>query len=236
MSREHFSYQQTNTIHASIERICHKGFSRRQVFEDWLEMIVCALSGGRMEARYLEIVKPYSEGDKGERPIDILAGMFGDLVNAMEDTKHDILGDYFMGAVTFGEHGQYYSPESITDMMAKMTQDKGETGKLVSDPCCGSGRMLLSSAKVNPRNTFIGQDLDLRCVRMAAINLALYGLRGYVIWGNSLTFEERLTYRIGFDGQGVIAVVEPQAVPEPEQETMRQFPLQGEQFTMFDAA
>jgi hypothetical protein len=64
--------------------------------------------------------------------------------------------------------------------------------------------MLLAAARLNPHNFFFGQDTDLRCVRMTAINLALWGLRGEVLWGNPLTLEARSGYRTGFSGSGFI--------------------------------
>jgi len=56
----------------------------------------------------------------------------------------------------------------------------------VCDCCCGSGVMLLAAASRCPRWVldyglvqFYGQDIDHTCVRMAKINLMLYGLNGY---------------------------------------------------------
>src|SRR5688572_23960203 len=95
-------------------------------------------------------------------------------------------------------------------MMAQIAGG-GEDGTTVYDPACGSGRTLLAAGKVNPRRTFVGQDRDPRCVHMAAINLALYGLHGRVIQGNTLAGERQLAYLIGFDGQAVVRLVEPGA-------------------------
>jgi hypothetical protein len=57
----------------------------------------------------------------------------------------------------------------------------------VCDPSCGSGRMLLAAASQFPwwaveygLVQFYGQDIDIDCVRMARINVMLYGLNG---WG-----------------------------------------------------
>ena len=47
--------------------------------------------------------------------------MFGRLVDVMETTRADILGDLFQGAITYGEAGQYLTPESITSVMAAMS-------------------------------------------------------------------------------------------------------------------
>src|SRR5439155_11908640 len=117
-------------------------------------------------------------GEEGKRGIDHLARMFGDLVRIMEETRSDVLGDLFQGAITYGENGQFYTPEPVCDLMAQMVGHDEPDSKTVLDPCCGSGRMLLSAAKINPRRELVGQDIDLRCVRMTAINLALRGLYG----------------------------------------------------------
>ncbi len=91
--------------------------------------------------------------------------------------------------------------------MAKMVgESEGET---ICDPCCGSGRMLMAAAKVNPKRIFIGQDIDHRCVQMTAINLALNGLKGYAVWGNSLALEIKRVYRIGFIVSGSIVLESP---------------------------
>ena len=101
------------------------------------------------------------------------------------------------------------------------------------DPCCGSGRLLLAAADVNPHAAFYGQDIDLRCVQMTAINLALRNLYGQVVLGNSLSNERRLVYETGFNGRGVIAKVLPDQCPEPVQEILAEAHTAGEQLTLF---
>jgi len=56
----------------------------------------------------------------------------------------------------------------------------------VCDCCCGSGVMLLAAASRCPRWAldyglvqFYGQDIDLTCVRMARVNLMVYGLNSF---------------------------------------------------------
>jgi len=203
--------------------------SRSQTYDDFLTLSMCALSGGQMEEEYLEVAAKYVEGEQGKRSIDLLADTFGQLILIMEETRADVLGDFFTGAITFGENGQFFTPNHITDMMAKMVGN-GEGN--VFDPCCGSGRMLLSASEVNRNREFFGQDIDLRCVKMTAINLSLRNLYGFVIWGDSLlgqTGEQKLVYRTGFNGRGFIEEVPKDKYPviqrpEPEKgfETERQ--------------
>lgn len=66
----------------------------------------------------------------------------------------------------------------------------------VSDPCCGSGVMFLAAASCVPEwmtayglLRFDGIDIDAGCVRMARLNLKLYGLHGQVVRGNALTMQ-----------------------------------------------
>lgn len=171
-----------------------------------------------MEEEYLATIAKYTEGQKGKRPVDQLAAAFGKLIAIMEETRADILGDLFQGGITYGERGQFFTPTPICDLMAELTAgDEPGLGRTINDPCCGSGRMLLAMAKIKPFARFVGQDADLRCVKITAINLALHNLYGHVIWGNSLANERKLIYETGFDGKGVIRVIPIDKAAAPSQ-------------------
>lgn len=214
LAKEQFAHRETQELLAMLDGVAAKTGSRGQVFEDWITMAVCALAGGTMEEEYLATVAKYTAGEKGKRPIDQLAAAFGRLVTIMEETREDILGDLFQGAITYGEHAQYFTPAPICDLVAQLTAgDEHRAGERISDPCCGSGRMLLAMAKVKPDGVFVGQDADLRCVKITAINLGLRNLYGYAIWGNSLTNERKLVYATGFNGKGVIRRITDDELP-----------------------
>lgn len=228
MAKEQFFHPESADLLKTLDEVARRsGVSRGQAFEDFLHMAVCSLSGGRMEEQYLAVVKKHSEGKKGRRGCDSIAELFGKSVAAMETDEtrgemKDILGDLYQGAITYGEAGQFFSPEPIARMMAAMTvgdvpKEAKHEKKSVCDPACGSGRMLLAVAEKQPHWLFVGQDVDLRCVRMCAINLALRNLYGYVIQGNSLADERRLVYRTGFDLVGVISEVPIEDCPKPVQ-------------------
>ena len=195
-----------------LEKIRNRGHS--YFFNDWLDLILNSLlsltdnlneigvsmdiqkaSQGKFNDRYMEIVKKYSERDKGrkigERTIDYFQKAFGFLVQETLESGKDVLGEIYQAQITYGEHGQFFTPEHITECMSSMimkdTKKSIEKVQTVMDPCCGSGRFLLGSAKENPDNYFIGQDIDERCCKMAVINLFLKDLNGEIRWGNSLT-------------------------------------------------
>jgi type I restriction-modification system DNA methylase subunit len=101
----------------------------------------------------------------------------------MEHTRgemRDVLGDLFQGAITYGENQQVLTPEPVARLMARLATGEFvlEEGRrpTVCDPCCGSGRMLLAVAELHGDWEFFGQDIDLRCVRMTALNLAFRNL------------------------------------------------------------
>ena len=196
--------------------------SRGQAFEDFLHVSVCALGHPLMEDEYLQTIERHKGGNKGKRGVDKLAEMFGNLVDVTDKTRADILGDLFQGAVTYGERGQFMTPEAISDMMAAMSLPTEKTDldgrRTVNDPCCGSGRMLLSSAKQQPNWHFVGQDVDLRCVRMTAINLALRNHYGHVVHGNSLSNTADLIYETGRVHVWGNAIRYARTVPLPDRE------------------
>ena len=111
----------------------------------------------------------------------------------------DCLGEFFQTHITRGAHGQFFTPPHVTDMIAQMTMGEEAKEKTIMDPACGSGRMLLSAAKVSRRNYFFGADLDNRCSKMCTINLCLNGLIGEVAFMNSLTLEHWGGYEIFLD-------------------------------------
>lgn len=196
--------------------------SRGQAFEDFLHVSVCALGHPLMEEEYLQTIDRHKAGTKGKRGVDKLAEMFANLVSITDDTRADILGDLFQGAITYGERGQFMTPDAISDMMAAMSLPSEKTDldgrRSVNDPCCGSGRMLLSAAKLQPNWHFVGQDVDLRCVRMTAINLGLRNHYGHVVCGNSLSNTCSVIYETGRVQVWGNAIRKVSGVPLPSRE------------------
>lgn len=170
----------------SISRKYHTS----QVFDDFLQMAVCAYSMGRSEEIYLDIAKKYDAEEIKK---------FGDALGALvlEHEKQngldwkDFLGNYFENNGQFNaKMGQFFTPVSICNLMANFTDGNG---KLVNDPSCGSSRNLIAHAMKKPENRFnhfyIGQDLDRRCCLMSVLNFVMFGMSGVVIYMNCLSLE-----------------------------------------------
>lgn len=230
MTKESFAYPETSRLFELLEEVAHRSaVSRGQAFEDFLHMTVCTLSGGEMEEAYLETVKKHTTGKKGNRGCDLIARMFGELIaqsEATRDDMKDLLGDLHQGAISYGERGQFFSPMPICRLMAQVTigdlpLEEPIPRRSVCDPCCGSGRMLLAVAEKYRHWEFVGQDIDLRLVRITAINLALRNLYGYVIHGNSLTNKRWLVYKTGFNLRGFIRKLPLAECPESVQRAVQ---------------
>jgi type I restriction-modification system DNA methylase subunit len=135
--------------------------------------------------------------DKEQSLIHEALDVFSFMAENNGDYFHDSLGDYFMENLSHGKNGQFFTPTNITDMMALMTGGTDlKDGQTVCDPACGSGRTLLSIAKINRKLKFYGSDVDLTCVKMCAVNMFVNSMEGEVAWMNTLTMEHWKSYHI----------------------------------------
>ena len=155
------------------------------------------------EVLYMEAINPYTKDD-----LTNLGQALGTLqLNAPDNPYPDILGEFFMQHITQGQNGQYFTPEPIGTFMATLNfVDTESEGRRILDPACGSGRMLLSTAKLNQRNYFFGADNNNTFAKMATLNFFLNGLNGEVAWMNSLSMEWYGGWHINTDGIGIIPI------------------------------
>lgn len=168
------------------------------VFEDFLTICVCCLSNGKKEDEYLKVIKKYSTDE-----INLISSAFASMVNEADNNGKgfkDPFGDFFEEHFSDRSNkGQFFTPEGVCDLMSQITGMKSD--RYVNDPCCGSGRLLLSHAKNSNREEhfYIGADISFVCCQMTLINLCLNSMRGEVIWGNSLISEVRKKWLIIVD-------------------------------------
>ena len=168
-------------------------YSRFDVFRDALQLMIhshhpktlVGLKDEENEKKYMACIHKYTKETINRFP-KLLAYLYQ---NVLENPYSDILGDYFQEFITNGEKGQFFTPEHVCDVMAQITLTKEATEKTVADIACGSGRLLLSGAKLAPNNYFYGADVDEVCCMMSVINFFLNGLSGEVVQMNSLSNE-----------------------------------------------
>lgn len=168
-----------------------RAHDRYSVFDDFLTIVVCALSMGLKEDEYHKTIKKYTREE-----LDLFVKAFAAILQYVAINElSDPFGGYYEEFLSNGKNGQFFTPESVCNLMAqimytpKAEEDTGEEkDKRVNDPACGSGRLLLSSAKMNRERYFIGCDISLTCCKMTLINLCLNGLRGEVLHMNTISY------------------------------------------------
>ncbi|QOU76454.1 hypothetical protein JAB4_059540 (plasmid) [Janthinobacterium sp. HH102] len=176
---------------------------KHEVFRDFCEVMAIALSNAvdkrqfeKRESRYFEILKKYEKEE-----FNLFPEMFAEVVNSLADKYHDCLGSIFM-AMNLGDSwkGQFFTPYSISYMMAKMTfsglEEKVKSKGYIelNEPTCGAGGMIIGMAQsmidigINYQEHLhvIAQDIDETAVHMTYIQLSILHIPAIVIHCNSL--------------------------------------------------
>jgi type I restriction enzyme M protein len=101
-----------------------------------------------------------------------------------EDNSIDLFGDAYeylmqMYASSAGKSGgEYYTPQEVSELLARITVVGKTQVNKVYDPAAGSGSLLLKFAKVlgkdNVRQGFYGQEINLTTYNLARINMFLH--------------------------------------------------------------
>jgi len=101
----------------------------------------------------------------------------------IEDTEADVLGDayeYLIAQFAAGagkKAGEFYTPQEVSKVLAKLVTIGKERLKSVYDPTCGSGSLLLRVAKeVKDVGKFYGQELNRTTYNLARMNMILHGV------------------------------------------------------------
>jgi type I restriction-modification system DNA methylase subunit len=116
----------------------------------------------------------------------------------------DPFGDFYMEHMSNDRTGQFFTPESVCDLISQIQISELPEKGTVADPCCGSGRTLLSAAKLNRKLLFYGADIDIVCCKMTAINFIINTICGEVAWMNTITLHHWKSWHINkaMDGNG----------------------------------
>ena len=101
----------------------------------------------------------------------------------LEKTELDVLGDayeYLIAQFASGagkKAGEFYTPQEVSRVLAKLVTTGKTKLKSVYDPTCGSGSLLLRVAKeVKEVSAFYGQELNRTTYNLARMNMILHGV------------------------------------------------------------
>ena len=101
----------------------------------------------------------------------------------LDHTELDVLGDayeYLIGQFASGagkKAGEFYTPQEVSKILAKIVTTGKSKLKSVYDPTCGSGSLLLRVAKeVKEVSNFYGQEMNRTTYNLARMNMILHGV------------------------------------------------------------
>ena len=133
------------------------------VFKDFLTLCTCSFAqtihrSDELEQRYLQTVKQYTK-EQAEEFSKLLAF----LVMALEEKYQDFLGEVFM-RLNLGNSsiGQFETPYTVSKFMAEINFSELEISQKIvnnhlitlSEPCCGSGGMIIAFAETMKEHNF----------------------------------------------------------------------------------
>lgn len=124
---------------------------------------------------------------KRNRKLVGLLDAIGDLpLGNFQDHTIDLFGDAYeylmqMYASQAGKSGgEYYTPQEVSELLARIAVAGKTSVNKVYDPAVGSGSLLLKFAKVlgkdNVRQGFFGQEINLTTYNLARINMFLHDI------------------------------------------------------------
>lgn len=189
---------------------CIQGMSGRfsvyEIFSDWVELMALAMANQiiydqKREERYEKVLDRYLKAEQ-----DKLFEMTAWLIEWADVQYFDMLGFIYMHLELGNKRGgQFFTPYHICRMMAKfVTFD--EDVKITNEPTCGAGGNIIALAEamkekgVNYQKKLmvICQDIDIKAVYMAYVQLSLYGVPAVVYQSDTLRDPNGLESSTGY--------------------------------------
>lgn len=123
-----------------------------------------------------------SEDDKNKLISKVLLHL-SEIDFKLEDAEQDILGDAYeylisQFASSAGKKaGEFYTPQQVSKILAKIVTLNRKHLKNVYDPTCGSGSLLLRVSKEAEISEYYGQELNQSTYNLARMNMILHDVR-----------------------------------------------------------
>lgn len=121
--------------------------------------------------------------DKNKLVSDVLVALNG-IDFGLEDAQDiDILGDayeYMIGQFAAGagkKAGEFYTPQEVSTILSEIVITGKTRLKTVYDPTCGSGSLLLRTARGGNADEIFGQEKNPTTFNLARMNMLLHGVK-----------------------------------------------------------
>ena len=122
------------------------------------------------------------EKDRNRKISDIILHL-NDIDFELDSDEVDILGDAYEYLISqFASDagkkaGEFYTPQEVSKILAKIVTLHKDKIKNVYDPTCGSGSLLLRISKEARVANFYGQELNTTTFNLARMNMILHGVK-----------------------------------------------------------
>lgn len=124
-----------------------------------------------------------SADDKNTLISNVLVALNGIDFGLNEASDIDILGDayeYMIGQFAAGagkKAGEFYTPQEVSQILAEVVTTGKTRLRDVYDPTCGSGSLLLRTARNGNADTIYGQEKNPTTFNLARMNMLLHGVK-----------------------------------------------------------
>jgi len=121
--------------------------------------------------------------DKNRLISDVLVNLQGIDFGLNEAEDIDILGDayeYMIGQFAAGagkKAGEFYTPQEVSEILSEIVVTGKTRLKSVYDPTCGSGSLLLRTARGGNADTIYGQEKNPTTFNRCRMNMLLHGVK-----------------------------------------------------------
>ena len=121
--------------------------------------------------------------DKNRLISDVLVNLQGIDFGLNEAEEIDILGDayeYMIGQFAAGagkKAGEFYTPQEVSEILSEIVITGKTRLKSVYDPTCGSGSLLLRTARGGNADTIYGQEKNPTTFNLCRMNMLLHGIK-----------------------------------------------------------
>ena len=181
-----------------VKSLCGK-YSPWEIWNDFINLFAISLNNSvrhehweEREKQYLQIVRTYTSEEQNKMT-ELSAMLINDMSN---NADYDYLGKVYMDLrINCNEKGQFFTPYHISKLMAKLVNgDSLEEPIIINEPTCGSGTNIIAMANVlkergfnyQQNAYFVAQDIDPLVAKMCYIQMALLGMSGVVLIGDTL--------------------------------------------------
>lgn len=186
-----------------------------EIMSKWLDAGFRAIRGKLLlgkpfddnEAEYMRIVKTCQKPQETMRDLSV---MLACATMALDREPVDFVGPVFSALCASSEMGQFFTPHSLSSMMAQMTiGDADDLKKLIEEngyislcePACGVGGMILAANQVlRERGIDVARqahwhatDVDYRAMCGCYVQCALTDTSAVITHGNTLSLEHWMT-------------------------------------------